>query len=104
VRFRLRGERELRVIACALALCWSAVSVAAQKDGRFPMRGMVMKVAPSHRSFVVSHDNVPGAMDAMMMSFDVQSPKDLDGVGPGMTVTFTLVMVPGGVYAEHVRV
>ena len=31
-------------------------------------------------------------MDAMTMSFDVSEPKELEGVTPGMTVEFTLVL------------
>ena len=98
------AERTVRVMALAVAILWASVGMASPQAGRSAMRGMVMKVAPSQRSFVVSHDSVPGAMDAMMMSFDVPNPKDLDGVKAGMTVTFTLVMGQGSVYAEQVRI
>ena len=77
---------------------------AAEKSEHYAMRGMVMKVAPSHKSFVVSHDSVPGVMEAMTMSFDVREPKDLDGVAPGTTVEFTLVVGRESAVAEHVRV
>jgi protein SCO1 len=52
----------------------------------------------------VSHDSVPGAMEAMTMTFDVREPKDLEDVTPGMNVTFTLVMGKGHAYAELVRI
>ena len=71
---------------------------------RYAMRGMVMKVAASRQSFMVSHDSVPGVMDAMTMSFDVRQPTELDGVTPGATVEFTLVFGNASIYAEHVRV
>jgi protein SCO1/2 len=77
---------------------------AADRVSRYSMRGMVMKVAPSHKSFIVSHDSIPGVMEAMTMSFDVREPKDLERVTPGMTVEFTLVVGNGSVSAEHVRV
>jgi protein SCO1/2 len=100
----LRAERLARAAAVAIALLLCREGIPAGQAGRSAMRGMVMKVAPSHRSFIVSHDSVPGAMDAMMMSFDVRDPMDLAGVKPGMIVTFTLVVEKEGAYAEHVRI
>lgn len=76
----------------------------AQAADRYAMSGLVLKVDPSHRSFVVSHDSVPGVMSAMAMPFDVREPKELDGVVPGMTVEFTLVLEPDGAYVEQIRI
>src|SRR5262245_31443971 len=77
---------------------------AAQEGGRYSMRGMVMKVDPSHKSFTVSHDSISGVMEAMTMTFDVREPKDLSGVTPGMIVEFTLVVGRESSYAERVRI
>ena len=84
-----------------------AVLVAAQSGWaaeHYAMRGMVLKVDPAHKSFVVSHDSVPGVMDGMTMSFDVSEPKELEGVMPGMTVEFTLVLERKSAHVEHVRI
>jgi protein SCO1 len=98
---RIDGPSLATAIAIAVLLTHAG---AAAGDERYAMQGMVMKVAPSHRSFVVSHDSVPGAMEAMTMTFDVREPKDLEDVTPGMNVTFTLVMGKGHAYAELVRI
>jgi protein SCO1/2 len=79
-----------------------AGSVAAAE--RHDMRGMVLLVDPAHKSFLVSHESAPGVMDAMTMSFDVREPKELEGVAPGMTVEFTLVLDRGSAYAESIRI
>jgi protein SCO1/2 len=76
----------------------------AQNEQKFSIHGMVMKVAPSRKSFVVSHDSIPGVMEAMTMSFEVREPGELDGVVPGMTVEFTLVVGPESGHAEHVQI
>ena len=68
------------------------------------MSGLVLAVDPSHRSFVVSHEAVPGVMAAMAMPFDVREPRELEGVTPGMTVEFTLVLEPDDAYAEQIRI
>jgi protein SCO1/2 len=81
-------------------------SVARAPDGprRYTLTGMVLEVHPSHERFVVSHESVPGAMEAMTMPFEVRDPKELDGVKPGARVTFTLVLETESAYAEQVRV
>ena len=68
------------------------------------MRGIVLKVDPARKSFVVSHDSVPGLMGAMTMSFDVSDPTELEGVMPGMPVEFTLVLERQSAHVEHVRI
>jgi Cu/Ag efflux protein CusF len=75
-----------RRLAAALLMTTALFAVAAADAGaRYAMRGFVVKVDPSRRSFVVSHDSVPGVMAAMTMPFDVRDPKELQGVEPGMT-------------------
>jgi protein SCO1/2 len=84
-----------------------AVLVVAQSGWaaeRHPVRGMVLKVDAAHKSFLVSHDSIPGVMDAMTMPFDVREPKELEGVLPGMTVEFTLVLDRKSAHVEHVRI
>jgi protein SCO1/2 len=75
-----------------------------QHEQKYSMRGMVMKVAPSRKSFVVSHDSIPGVMEAMTMTFEVREPGELEGVAPGMTVEFTLVLGTDSGYAEKVQI
>jgi protein SCO1 len=66
--------------------------------------GMVLKVDRPHKVFVVSCQSIPGFMDAMTMPFDVREAKDLEGLTPGTTVDFTLVVDGESSYAEHIHV
>jgi protein SCO1/2 len=91
-------------IVVLVGLLPARASLIAEPQGRYAMRGMVMTVSSSRTSFMVSHDSVPGVMDAMTMSFDVRQAGDLTGVVPGMEVAFTLVMGNQFAYAERVRV
>jgi protein SCO1/2 len=65
--------------------------------------GMVLKVDQAHNTFVVSCQAIPGLMDAMTMPFDVRTPQELDGVGPGAMVEFTLVVEGKTSYAENIK-
>lgn len=53
---------------------------------------------------VVSCEDIPGYMDAMVMSFAVHESKELDGLEPGKRVDFTLVVHKDSAHAESVRV
>ena len=59
---------------------------------RYSVQGMVLKVDRPQKSFLVSHDSIPGFMQAMTMPFDVRDVKELDGLAPGVMVEFTLVV------------
>jgi protein SCO1/2 len=43
-------------------------------------------------------------MDAMVMPFEVHKVKDLDGLTPGVEVTFTLIVEKESSYAEHLQI
>jgi Cu/Ag efflux protein CusF len=88
----MRTEHLACVTILSIVVLVAHASGAARNSERYAMRGTVLKVAPSHKSFIVSHDSIPGVMAAMTMAFDVRAPKDLDGVVPGATVEFTLVL------------
>ena len=71
---------------------------------QYDASGMVLKVDQAHHTFVVSCLAIPGLMDAMTMPFEVRSGKELDGVGPGAMVEFTLVVERETSYAENIKV
>jgi protein SCO1 len=71
---------------------------------RYPATGMVLTVDQPHKSFVVSCQSIPGFMEAMTMPFDVRQTAELQGVAPGMTVEFMLVVDRSTSYAEHIQI
>jgi protein SCO1/2 len=75
---------------------------AAQQE--FAVRGMVISVNRSARTFTASIDAIANYMRAMTMPFDVQSAGDLEGLTPGAIVEFTLVVSERSSYARDVRI
>jgi protein SCO1/2 len=73
-------------------------------ERQYSVTGMVLKVDPSHKTFVVSCESIPGYMAAMTMPFDVRAAKELDGLVPGAIVEFTLVVDQKSSYARQIRV
>ena len=93
----------LMVIALFVATAAWAWTTATTKE-RHTMTGLVLKVDPAHKTMTVSCQEVPGYMDAMTMPFDVREAKMLDGLKPGTTVDFTLVVDGDSSYAENIHV
>jgi Cu/Ag efflux protein CusF len=54
------------------------------------VRGIVRSVIPKLGAIFLTHEAMPGLMDAMTMGFEVENAKLLDGLAPGDAVRFTV--------------
>jgi Cu/Ag efflux protein CusF len=54
------------------------------------VRGIVRSVIPKLGAIFLTHEAMPGLMDAMTMGFEAADPKLLDGLSPGDPVRFTV--------------
>jgi len=90
----------LRLLAACLLVTACPVWAAQQ----FSVTGMVLEVNRSRKSFVASCQEIPGYMQAMAMPFEVRDAKELDGLAPGATVEFTLVVEKESSYAQHIEI
>lgn len=61
-----------------------------EHEQTYTVSGFVQSVDGANRQVSVSHDEIPGFMPAMTMSFDVADGVSLDGVGPGAKIEFQL--------------
>jgi len=93
-----------RPLLLAIVCFFALASSAATADTRYAVKGLVLEVARDRASFVVSHDAIPGVMAAMAMPIDVRRASELEGVGPGTMVEFTLVVGDQTSHAEGVRI
>ena len=96
----MRGEAGRFLAAFVLITACSAAGAQTQHT----VRGMVLRVDPAGRTFVVSHEKIDGFMEAMAMPFEVRDPGALQGLVPGAIVEFTLVVGRTSAYAEQIRV
>jgi protein SCO1 len=85
----------------ALLLLMSFGAFGAQQ---YPVHGMIVSVNRSARTFTASIEAIPNYMKAMTMPFEVRAVGDLDGLGPGAIVTFTLVVDERSSHAENIHV
>jgi protein SCO1 len=75
-----------------------------QSAQRYPVTGMIVSVDRGARTFVASIQAIPGYMQAMTMPFEVRQESELQGLSPGVVVSFTLVVDNETSHAEQIRV
>lgn len=66
-------------------------------------RGVVQKIVADDRRVVVAHDDIPGFMAAMTMSFEVKNPALLAQLAPGERIRFTLEKTKDTLYLVAVE-
>lgn len=98
---KVPGTELLVLVAVLLSLCCCASLVRAEQQ--YTVTGMLLKVEPSRQAIVVSCKEVPGYMQAMVMSFAVGDPRALETLKPGDAIDFALVIKKDSSYAENIR-
>ncbi len=86
----------------SLALLFVTASLWAEQ--RFQVTGLVTEVDDPHQTVVVSHDRIPGYMEAMVMPYHVRDRKILVDLKPGMRIDFTLIVSKTESYIADVHV
>lgn len=71
---------------------------------RYRVEGMVLQVNAPAQTVVVSHQAIPGFMDAMVMPFRVRRAAELRRLQPGAQIDSRLVVRKGRSYLEGIRV
>jgi protein SCO1/2 len=71
---------------------------------QYTVTGLVVKVNRSLGEFVVSCDRIPGYMEAMVMTFSVRKPENLNGIEPSSVVEFVLHIDGESSYVDDIRV
>ena len=95
-----RKEFVKPVKTAAWLLCACLLPACAE---RHDARGLVLKVDRATATVTVSHEPIPGYMDAMVMPFAASHPGDLKDVQPGDRIQFRLNVGRGSTIIDRVR-
>jgi protein SCO1/2 len=93
-----------RLVATVSVLLAGLLSTPALAQQRYSVKGLVLSVDPSHKTMVVSCDEIRGYMDAMVMPFKVLDARSLNGLTRGAMVDFNLVVTKDESHAEDVKI
>ena len=86
---------------------WAVLLAAGLLTGcgsRHEVTGLVLTLDQPRGEVTVSHDPIPGLMDAMVMPFSATDPGELEGVRPGDRVAFRLTVRGGETRIDRVRI
>jgi len=75
-----------------LAVAAIGCKEAASDRKTYQVKGVVQELKPEKNTVVIKHEKIPGYMDAMTMPFEVKDGKELDGLQPGDTVSFRIIV------------
>jgi protein SCO1/2 len=89
------------LLLVAIVLLSHAALIRAEQ---YAVTGMVIGVNRAERTFTASIQAIPNYMAAMTMPFEVREQAALQGLAPGVVVTFTLNVDRDSSYAENIRV
>jgi len=80
-----------RLIGAAAAVLLGLAGRAAGAASRYTTQGTVRSFGKKRRYVNIAHDDIPGYMAAMTMSFEPRDPHQLDAIAEGdrVAVTFT---------------
>jgi Cu/Ag efflux protein CusF len=81
--------RIARAAGLALVLAVAA-ACGGEASGDHPGHGVVMNVDAAARNVTLDHEDIPGLMKGMTMTFDVAPDVSLEGIRSGMEVDFRL--------------
>lgn len=67
---------------------------------RYPLTGKVIAINKTEKTATISHDEIPGYMEAMTMEFKVKNDSDLDNMKPGDRISGDLVVTDTSAWIE----
>ena len=82
----------------------AAMAMARAAAREYSVTGMVVSVDRANKTFTASIQAIPNYMQAMTMPFEVRQESDLQGLSPGVVVTFTLSVDRNTSHAERIRI
>ena len=89
------------VVLAAVSLATTACGGSASRE--YPLQGQVLSVNADRTQANIEHDDIPGFMGAMTMSYKVRDSHQFEGLQPGDLITLTLVVVSSDAYLTDVR-
>jgi protein SCO1/2 len=87
-----------------LAMVLLALNTSGWAAQSYSAKGLVLKVDKQHNSLVISCEEIPGYMQAMVMSFPAHDPAELASLETGTMIEFTLVVDQSSAYVENIRI
>jgi protein SCO1/2 len=84
------GDELMRRAVGAVALVAALAAACGEPPKRYPLHGQVLAVDAAHQSLTVKHEDIPGFMPGMTMTYPVATAALMQGRTPGELINATL--------------
>ena len=81
----------------------SSVAPAQPTQQVFQVKGTIIELQPEEKSVRIKHEEIPGYMAAMTMSFDVRNTNELAGLEAGDTVAFRMTVTETDGWIDQIK-
>jgi protein SCO1/2 len=81
----------------------NTLSSQSTNTAEYSVKGVVLEVNPAEKSVKIKHDEIPGYMAAMTMSFDVKDTNELNGIEAGDPVAFRMLVTDTYGWIDHIK-
>ena len=85
------------------AIAQGSAPASANGEVTYQAHGVIQAVDQSTRQLTISHDRIPGYMDAMTMSFDLRDFSEAAGLAPGDVIDFRLCVTKDKACIDHIK-
>ena len=69
----------------------------------YQVKGLIKELLPEKKKVKIAHEDIPGYMEAMTMMLDVRDAKELDGLQPGDSVTFRMLVTEADGWIDQLK-
>lgn len=91
------------VVALGIGVAVAASACSGASEGGHPGHGIVESIDANARKVTLDHEDIPGLMKGMTMTFDVAPGVPLDGIEPGAEVDFKVEEEQGTYTVTEIR-
>jgi protein SCO1 len=92
------------LVLVLLAASLGITACSAPRSREYPLTGQIVVVKSDTHELTISHDDIPGLMPAMVMTFRVEDPREMEGREAGQLIAATLVVRDTQSLVKNIRV
>jgi len=78
-------------------------AVAGTNPQIYQVKGLIKEVLPEKKKVKIAHEDIPGYMEAMTMMLDVRDARELQGLQPGDSVTFRMLVTEDDGWIDQLK-
>jgi protein SCO1/2 len=101
---KVRGLIAILAIVFSIAGCSHSAEAPQAARKKYPVVGKVVALDKARNRITVQHQEIPGFMDAMTMSYDVKDPKEMKDLEPGDEIRCDLILNGPDMWLQKIAV